>query len=60
LQIFNRWGQILYEFSGPNASWDGLSPAGSEVPGGTYFYFVKAIGFDGKEIEKNGTVNLFR
>ena len=60
LQIFNRWGQKLYEFAGPKASWDGLTPSGSEVPEGTYFYFVKATGFDGQEIEKHGTVNLFR
>ncbi|MBC7696059.1 MAG: gliding motility-associated C-terminal domain-containing protein [Burkholderiales bacterium] len=60
LQVFSRWGQKLYEFAGPKASWDGLTPQGSQVPEGTYFYFVKATGFDGTEIEKNGTVNLFR
>ena len=60
LQIFNRWGQSLYEFAGPKASWDGNTAQGQSVPGGTYFYFVKATGFDGKIIEKNGTVNLFR
>ncbi len=60
LQIFSRWGQKLYEFAGPKASWDGLNPNGAKVPEGTYFYFVKAIGFDGQEIEKHGTVNLFR
>ena len=60
LQIFNRWGQKLYEFTGPKAAWDGLTPSGKEVPEGTYFYFVKAIGFDDLEIEKNGTVSLFR
>ena len=60
LQIFNRWGEKLYEFSGPKAAWDGLAPNGSKVPEGTYFYFVKANGFDGTEIEKHGSVNLFR
>ena len=60
LQIFNRWGEKLYEYAGPKASWDGHSPSGNEVPAGTYYYFVKAKGFDGKELEKNGTVNLFR
>jgi gliding motility-associated-like protein len=60
LQIFNRWGEKLYEFSGAKASWDGLAPNGMKVPEGTYFYFVKATGFDDKEIEKQGTVNLFR
>ncbi len=60
LQVFNRWGQKLYEFIGPKASWDGLTPNGKEVPEGTYFYFVKATGFDDSKIEKHGTVNLFR
>ena len=60
LQIFNRWGEKLYEFSGAKASWDGLAPNSAKVPEGTYFYFVKATGFDGTEIEKHGTVNLFR
>lgn len=60
LQIFNRWGQKLYEFTGPKASWDGLSPSGAKAPEGTYFYFVIATGFDNKEIKQNGTVNLFR
>ena len=60
LQIFNRWGEKLYEFSGAKAAWDGLNTQGIKVPDATYFYFVKAYGFDNKEIEKHGTVNLFR
>ena len=60
LQIFNRWGSKLYEFTGAKASWDGLAPNSSKVPEGTYFYFVNATGFDGQKIEKHGTVNLFR
>jgi gliding motility-associated-like protein len=60
LQIFNRWGEKLYEFNGEKAAWDGLTPSGAKVPSGTYFYFVKATGFDDKEIEQHGTVNLFR
>jgi gliding motility-associated-like protein len=60
LQIFNRWGEKLYEFTGPKASWDGLSPNGLQVPEGTYFFFIKATGFDSSEVEKQGTINLFR
>lgn len=60
LQIFNRWGQKMYEFSGAKAAWDGLTPSGTIVPEGTYFYFVKATGFDNNVTEKQGTVNLFR
>lgn len=60
LQIFNRWGQKLYEFSGVNAAWDGLTNQGVEVPSATYFYFIKASGYDDKVVEKQGTVNIFR
>ncbi|MCD6018337.1 MAG: Ig domain protein group 2 domain protein [Bacteroidetes bacterium] len=60
LQVFNRWGEKLYEFTGPKASWDGLAPNGILVPEGTYFYFVNATGFDETKIERKGTLNLFR
>ncbi|MES2515249.1 MAG: gliding motility-associated C-terminal domain-containing protein [Bacteroidota bacterium] len=60
LQIFNRWGQKMYEFSGTKAAWDGLTAQGAEVPSATYFYFIKASDFNDKVVEKQGTVNLFR
>ncbi|MGZ4038695.1 MAG: T9SS type B sorting domain-containing protein, partial [Bacteroidia bacterium] len=60
LQIFNRWGQRMYEFTGAKAAWDGLNSNGQKVSDGTYFYFVKATGFDDKEVNKNGSLSLFR
>ncbi|MBP7808337.1 MAG: gliding motility-associated C-terminal domain-containing protein [Bacteroidia bacterium] len=60
LKIFNRWGQPMYDFSGAKASWDGVTSNGQKASNGTYFYFIKATGFDGKEYEKNGPVSLFR
>lgn len=60
LVIFNRWGQKMYEFNGPKASWDGVTSNGQKASDGTYFYFIKATGFDGKEYEKNGSVSLYR
>lgn len=60
LQIFNRWGEKMYEFAGPKAGWDGSTAHGLKVPDGTYFYFVKATGYDDKVIQKEGTVNLYR
>ena len=60
LEIFNRWGQKMYEFTGAKASWDGMMGNGEEASAGTYFYFIKAKGFDVKEFEKQGAVSLFR
>jgi hypothetical protein len=41
-------------------AWNGVTRAGKPVPDGTYFYFVKATGFNDTVIEKKGTVSLFR
>lgn len=60
LEIFNRWGQKLFEYQGVKAAWDGYAINGEPAPDGTYFFFVKATGYDDKKIEKQGTVNLFR
>ena len=60
LQIFNRWGEKLYDNTSAKASWDGFTLGGMSVPAGTYFYFIKALGYNGKEVEKQGSVSLFR
>ena len=39
VQIFNRWGQLLYEDLGINGFWDGKYN-GTEVPEGVYFYII--------------------
>lgn len=60
LQIFNRWGQLMYSFTGARAAWDGITNIGEKATDGTYFYFVIATGFDGKEVKKNGPLGLYR
>jgi gliding motility-associated-like protein len=60
MQIFNRWGQLMFSYDGAKAAWDGVSSSGNKASEGTYFYFVKASGFDNKEISKNGSMSLFR
>jgi len=60
LVILNRWGNVMYESSGPNPAWDGKSPNGSIAKEGTYFYKYVATGpGDGtNQIEGHGFVQL--
>jgi gliding motility-associated-like protein len=59
--IYNRYGNIVYEWSGKNGFWDGHTyPAGQPVPDGTYYYFLKAIGFDQVEYDLHGELTLMR
>ena len=39
LQIYNRWGNLVFETSGYNNTWDGTH-RGADLPDGTYFYLL--------------------
>ncbi len=59
-EIFNRWGQKMFSWGNVKGYWDGRTLAGSEAPEGTYFYIIKAKGFDGSEYFEKGGVSLIR
>ena len=40
LQIFNRWGQIVYENSDYQNEWNGKNMNGDELENDTYFYVL--------------------
>lgn len=41
IQIFNRWGNLVFETEDPEINWTGLNLGGSELSEGTYFYVCK-------------------
>lgn len=59
-EIYNRWGQKEYEWHTTNGGWDGRTAAGVLVPDGTYFFVIRAKGFDGKEYFEKGSFELIR
>lgn len=59
--IYNRYGEIVYEWTGKNGYWDGHTyPSGQAVPEGTYYYYVLATGFDQVEYDLHGQLTLLR
>jgi gliding motility-associated-like protein len=46
MQIYNRWGQLVFESTDPNARWDGRSD-GKEQPSDVYLYIVRWRRADG-------------
>ena len=60
VQIYNRWGELIFEAGDFNSSWDGTYQ-GMQAPIGTYTY---RIGFKEKQTEKRkiilGHINLIR
>ncbi|MBQ8047099.1 MAG: gliding motility-associated C-terminal domain-containing protein [Prevotella sp.] len=57
--IYNRWGQLLYEWTDPAGGWDGTYK-GNDVKQGVYFVLVKAKGADGRKYSIKKDVNLLR
>lgn len=56
--IYNRWGTKIAEWSGaPTLGWDGTHN-GKKSEDGTYYYIIKATGFDDKEYDASGYVQL--
>jgi hypothetical protein len=58
--IFNRWGELIYEWQNIKDSWNGVSMAGVEVSDGVYFYIIKATGNDGIVYKHQGPILLAR
>ena len=71
LIIFNRWGNVVYDYtssdvSNDNPSWNGKTDKGDELDEGVYFYkyegvgFASVIGDPGIEIQGQGFLHLIR
>jgi gliding motility-associated-like protein len=57
-QIFNRWGNVLYEFTDMTKGWNGTSQNGTKAEDGVYFYKIEAQDASGKEISRHGFFHL--
>jgi gliding motility-associated-like protein len=64
LQVFNRWGQLVFNSTDPAILWPGTLKDGTEpVPDGVYFYTctVNLIRLSGVEVKLlNGYVHIMR
>ena len=62
MQIYNRWGQLIYSDSGRNPSWNGTHNA-APCPDGVYLYRISVKGYKNGRLLKeyrHGTVTLLR
>lgn len=60
-KIFNRYGNLVYEWKGVRGGWDGYTaPTGVEVTEGTYYYLIRAEGIDGIIYNEKGILTLIR
>ncbi|MEO6904209.1 MAG: YCF48-related protein [Bacteroidia bacterium] len=59
--IFNRWGEQIFNSKNIELGWDGRRQnGGEELPKGAYVYHIKGVLTTGEVINKQGLINLIR
>jgi len=58
-RVYNRWGNLVFESTDPNAAWDG-SYKGEMQPQDSYSYVIEGYNFRMELIRKQGTITLVR
>lgn len=43
MNIFNRWGELVFQTTDANINWNGENKRGQALPSGTYFYTCKVF-----------------
>ena len=56
-KVYNRWGQLLFQTTNPQAGWDGRY-LGVLQPVGTYIWQVEGLDIDGKIMRRSGSTIL--
>jgi gliding motility-associated-like protein len=59
IQIYDRYGMLLFESTNFDESWDGTYN-GQLMPEGVYFYYIFAIGLNDDNFSRSGTITLIR
>ncbi len=60
LQVFNRWGRLVYNHKGNSKGWDGTYENGEPATSDTYKYQLLYSCSDGHNYEKKGDLTLIR
>mgnify|MGYP001608182042 FL=1 len=59
LDVYNRWGEKVYQTVNPLDKWDG-KVNGQEVQSGVYAYKIYVVMSDGEEINQSGNITIMR
>lgn len=59
LQIFSKWGQVIFSTNDVNQKWDGTFK-GKNMPNGSYLWIMNYVNLRGQKRYEQGTVMLIR
>ena len=65
MEVYNKWGQIVFSTDDPAINWDGTNTGGKELADGSYYYTTRVVerrltgNFEQERI-RTGYINLIR
>jgi gliding motility-associated-like protein len=59
-QVYNRWGNLVYESHDPQFRWDGRAGDGQMVQEGVYAYQMEAFDLNGRRQLRRGTITILK
>ena len=60
MQIFDRWGNLIFESNNSNTGWDGYDKNGNILPAGVYIYKLTLRLSDGQRTTQIGDITMIR
>ncbi|MEM9820944.1 MAG: gliding motility-associated C-terminal domain-containing protein, partial [Bacteroidota bacterium] len=60
LEVFNRWGQLVFTMDNYDNSWEGTDQSGAPLPEDGYFYILEFTNSEGQEEQIKGALTLVR
>ncbi|MEL7533131.1 MAG: PKD domain-containing protein, partial [Bacteroidota bacterium] len=60
MDIYNRWGELIYTTNDIEEGWDGTMREGGPAPEGVYIFVANGNGYSGVGSRRTGTVTLYR
>jgi len=59
MQIFSKWGQLIFNSNDITKKWDGTFK-GKKMPNGSYLWMLNYVNQKSKKIYQQGTIMLIR
>jgi gliding motility-associated-like protein len=60
MQVFDRWGNLIFESNNSNIGWDGYTKEGKLLPAGVYVYKLTLRLSDGQRTTQVGDITMIR
>jgi gliding motility-associated-like protein len=60
LDVYNRWGQLVYETDNYDNTWTGTTRNGSDLPDGPYYFVFEYTDIDGIRQQLKGSITILR